>query len=632
MATLSVLIGGDDRELQAALRRAQSSLRKFGGEMRGGITVAAKYAAAMAAAGAAIAAHFVKQAFEAIDAQAKMAQALNTSVASMATLERAADLDGISLKQVETAARKLTLTLGEAAQGSGTAVESLKRLKLTTEELSRLPVDQRIALINERIREQIPLAEQAAVSADFFGDKVGLAMLNLDPATIAEAAEQTRLFGHALSDIDAAKVEQAGDAMSVFGLAMDGFWKQISIKVAPVLKKLADEFERAAKEAGGMEVIATRAFNNMVDAAGFVMDAFAGIRRVAVIAGDAIIIALAGAEVAGRKFLAVQLAIVNATTLGMSETVKRWSEENKRAMGEAESVVGQAWDHIQETLMEPLPSEQLKRFVVDAEAAGQAAAEAAASGRAKRGDDGTGGERDDALQKRLEKLREQFASEDELSFELRDKQLEQIAEFEAKKRITAEEARLLREEAEQAHWERIGDIHQKAADKAKAIEKAKNDALKKANADFWSNLAGLMNTQSRKVFELGKVAAIGQALIKTKQAVIDAWQAGMSVGGPWAPAVAAAYAAAAVANGANLVNNIRAQNFGGGGDARAPTQGASNVTGAGAAAAGGGSGGGAGGPTTIIELVGDSFGRDQIRGLIERINEENKDGGRILIA
>lgn len=635
MATLSVLIGGDDRELQAALRRAQSGMVKFGREMRSGVNDAAKYAAAMAAAGAAIAVHFVKESMQAIDAQAKLASALNTTVASLATVERAADLDGISLAQLQTGTRKLATVLGEAAQGTGTAVDSLKRLRLTADELARLPLDQRLALINERIREHIPLAEQAAVSADFFGERAGVAMLNLKPETLREAADQARLFGHALSEIDKTKVEQAGDSISRLGYAWEGFWKKISVKLAPVINQIGEEFQKAAKEAGGMEVVATRAFNAMVDAAGFVMDAGDGVRRVFVIAADAIVIALAGAEAAARKFLAAQIAIADVATFGLSETVKRWAEDNKRAMGEAGSVVRQAWDHIQETLMEPLPSESLKRFVADAEAAATAAAEAAVGGLGKDKSDGkgTGGKRDDALQKRLEKLREQFASEDELSFELREKQLEAIKEFEDAKRITAEEAMILREEAEQTHWERIGDIHEKASDRAKAIEKAKNDALKKAQADFWNNTAGLMNTQSRKVFEIGKVAAIAQALIKTKQAVIDAWQAGMSVGGPWAPAVAAAYAAAAAANGANLINNIRSQQFGGGGDARAPTQGASNVTGGGAAASdGGGGGGGSSGPTTIINLQGDSFGREQIRDLLSRLNEERKDGGRFIFA
>ncbi len=633
MANLTVLIGGDDRDLQAALKRAQSSLRNMGKEFRAAAGTIATVGAAAATAAAAMAVHFTKEALAAVDAQAKLAQQNMTTVSSMATLERAGELSGVGMDKVAAGARALATRLGEAAAGAGPASEALKRINLSATDLAELPLDQRIATINERIREQIPLAEQAAVAAKLFGEDAGQAIRQLSPETIERAAEQARLFGHALSDIDAAKVEQANDAMSTISMAMDGFWKQIAIKVAPVLKKIGDEFERSADEAGGMEVAATRAFNSMIHAAGFVADSVDGIRRVAVITADGIVIAMAAAEAAMRRVLAVNLKVAQIGTLGLSDTVNTWREDNTRAMEEAEKVVGFAWENIQNTLMEPLPSEGFKRFVAEAQAAGEAAAAAVVAGRqggregAPEGTDPV----DQAAARRLDKLREQFMTEDELLFERREKELEDIQKFEQQKLVTLEEAQRLREEVENAHWDRIGEAHQRAADKARAIEDAKNKALQQAQANFFANLSGLMNTQSKKVFEIGKVAAIAEALIKTKQAVVDAWQAGMSTGGPTAPLVAAGYAAAAALNGANLINNIRAQQFGaGGGTPTAPTQGASNVSPQGAG--GGTTAGGAGGPTTIIHLEGDTFGREQVRDLLSRLNEERKDGGQFIFA
>jgi len=105
-----------------------------------------------------------------------------------------------------------------------------------------------------------------------------------------------------------------------------------------------------------------------------------------------------------------------------------------------------------------------------------------------------------------------------------------------------------------------------------AIDKAISEGKKRekdeqlANAQqFLGNLAGLMNSSSRKAFEVGKVAALAQAGIAGALAVMEAWRAGMSTAGPWAPFVAAAYAAAAAANAINLMNNIRKQQFGGSG-------------------------------------------------------------------
>lgn len=636
MTTLSVLIGGDDRELQAALRRAQSGLRKLGGEVRDGISSFAMWGAAAAAAGTTAAAYFVKQAMEAVDAQAKLANALNTTVASMATLERAANLDGVSTQQLETAVRKLSTTLGEAANGTGTAVESLKRLHLAARDLASLPVDQRMALINERIKEHIPLAEQAAVSADFFGERAGLAMLNLSPETIQLATDQTRLFGHALSDIDAAKVEEAGDSFSRIGYAADGLWKQMAVKLAPVITRIGDEFERAVEEAGGMEVVATRSFNKVVAAAGFVADSVDGIRRVAVITADGIIIAMAAAESAMRRVLAIQLKVAQIGIVGMFGNFKKLGEDNRQAMSEAEGVVREAWDNIQQTLEEPLPSEGFKKFVADAEVAAEAAAAVVVAGRAG-AREGAPPEEDQkvdkAAEQRLERLRQQFMDEEELQFQQWEKQREDIAKFEEQKLIGEEEAQAMREESEMLHWERVAEIRQRAADKQIAIEEAKNRALQQAQSNFFSNLSGLMNTESKKVFEIGKTAAIVQAVIKTKQAVVDAWQAGMSTGGPWAPAVAAAYAGAAALNGANLINNIRSQQFGGGGGTPiAPTQGSSNVSPQGAGGGSTAGGGSSAQQTAIIQLQGEVFGRQTVIGLIDQINDALADGARLRVA
>jgi len=146
---------------------------------------------------------------------------------------------------------------------------------------------------------------------------------------------------------------------------------------------------------------------------------------------------------------------------------------------------------------------------------------------------------------------------------------------------------------------------------------------------FMGNLGGLMNTNNKKLFEIGKKFAIADAAIKGTKAVMDAWAAGMSVGGPWAPVVAAAYAAAAAINSLNLINNIRSQQFGGGGGAPiAPTQGASGISDQGL----GGGQTAAPQQTTIIRLQGDTFDQKSVRNLVSSLNESMKNGGKILIA
>lgn len=633
MAKLSVLIGADDREFQAALKRASSSLRKLGGEFRTGVSDTAKWATALAAVGAAIAVHMVKQSLEAIDAQSKLAQRMNTTVASMAALERAADLDGVAMEQVEAATKKMQVALGQAAQGTGPAVDALARLHLSAVELSKLPLDQRISTINAAIKENIPLTQQAAVAADIYGSKAAAAMLSIHPETIKEAAEQAQLFGTALSDIDARKVELANDSFSRIKLGVDGFWKQISVKIAPILDELGNRFAQAVKEAGGMGNIATIVFNNVIKGAGFVIDAVEGIRRAFKIAADVMIIAFTGAEVAVRTLLKAQLALAQVSTLGMSDTINRWADENKQGITDAVGVIKEAVGNIRQTLETPLPSVALDKFVADAEAASQKAAEASVKKGGKAPPPDVDAPMDEAARNKLKKFQDQFRSEDELAFQHMEEQLKQIDEFEKKKAIGKDEANRLREEAEFAHWNKIGEIHQKATDAEIAVDKARSAVIAKGREDFLNNLSGLMNTENKKAFELGKKAAIASAAISGAQAVMEAWRSGMQTDGPWSPFVAAAYAAAAAANSINLINNIRRQQFGGGaGAATAPTQGSSGISAPSSGGSGGSSAGSRSSPTSIIHLNGDTFGRAQVRALLEQINEEKSDGGRIIFA
>jgi hypothetical protein len=63
-----------------------------------------------------------------VDAQAKLAQSLGTTVASIQTLERAGELAGVSMSGIEQATKDLTRRLSQAAAGTGPAADALDRL------------------------------------------------------------------------------------------------------------------------------------------------------------------------------------------------------------------------------------------------------------------------------------------------------------------------------------------------------------------------------------------------------------------------------------------------------------------------------------------------------------------------
>lgn len=142
---------------------------------------------------------------------------------------------------------------------------------------------------------------------------------------------------------------------------------------------------------------------------------------------------------------------------------------------------------------------------------------------------------------------------------------------------------LQRLQLEEMLQDEIDSIQRESALGRQAFEKQKREDEIAGALSFTSDLASLMNTQSRKAFELGKLASIANALIKGYEAAVSSYAAGAKIGGP---PLGAAFAAASILATTNLINNIRRQTFGGGaggggsagGAPVATTQGASNFT------------------------------------------------------
>ena len=139
------------REMEAANARLAAFARR--------VRVAA--AAAVAAATAAGVA-MVRSGLQTVDAQAKLAQSLGTTVASIQALERAGELAGVSMSGIEQATKDLTRRLSQAAAGTGPAVAALERLGLSASALLALPLDERVGRINQAIEDFVPAAERAA--------------------------------------------------------------------------------------------------------------------------------------------------------------------------------------------------------------------------------------------------------------------------------------------------------------------------------------------------------------------------------------------------------------------------------------------------------------------------------------
>jgi hypothetical protein len=336
--------------LSTEMELANTRLAAFA--RRAGIALAA-VGAATAAAGVAM----VRSGLANIDAQAKLAQSMRTTVESIQTLTWAGELAGVSMGEIEQATQRLTTRLSEAAGGSGAAAGALRRLNLTAAELQALPLDQRIVAIQDALARYVPEAERAAVASDLFGDRAALAFLRIDSATLRDAARDVQDFGVAVSAADAAQVERTGDAIARLSLIWTGLVNRLTVAVAPALETIATKLADMARATGPIGQAITALFDNLGRLATYAAT-FAGVMAGRWVGG----MAAAALSVRG---LATALVVlrgalirtgIGALIVGVGELVYRFSQLVARVggVGEAFRLLGdlarEVWSRIGLTL------------------------------------------------------------------------------------------------------------------------------------------------------------------------------------------------------------------------------------------------------------------------------------------
>ena len=180
-------------------------------------------------------------------------------------------------------------------------------------------------------------------------------------------------------------------------------------------------------------------------------------------------------------------------------------------------------------------------------------------------------------------------------------------------------------EANRGFWDSMLTVDTKARDANASMWESGWKGKQAVASKFMGQMSQLMNTNSRKQFEIGKAAAIAQVAIDTPKAAMSAYSAmaGIPIIGP---ALGVAAAGSAIASGVAQMQNIKSQSMGGG----------SNASAGGIQSASGGAGddqGGGGGQENItnfdVNLQGQSFSGEQIRALLSGINSELEDGAKL---
>lgn len=237
VGALRVNLGLNSAKFFTGAKRVESRAAKLGRSL--------KVIGVGAAAGATALLALSRRSAESIDASAKLAASTDTTTSSIQTLKRASELAGVSVGQLEAGTIALTKRLSQAAfTGKGPAVDALEAINLEAEQLQKLPLDERIALIQTNLNKYADASDRAAIASALFGDRAGAVFARINADVIAQASDELDRFGVKVSDVDAANIERANDALSSLGLIVEGVGNKIAANAAPSLERLANGLGR----------------------------------------------------------------------------------------------------------------------------------------------------------------------------------------------------------------------------------------------------------------------------------------------------------------------------------------------------------------------------------------------------
>lgn len=274
VGNINVILSASTARFQRGMKRASAAVGKFSkSAVRVGFRLA-KMGAAFAAAGVAIAAYYTAKAFKSIDATAKLARSIGIATEKLAGLRLAAQLSGVSSEAFDKSIKQLVRRVGELNFKTGEAEYALTRLGLDGAKLAEMSPDEAIRAIAERLAGVKLASERAALAYTLFG-RAGIDLVNLLSMTGAqmdEVQQQAVKLGLAFSNIDAAKVEAANDALTRVKSVFEGIWNAVAINLAPLITDVSDRIWTWATSGEGVGVVVTKVMAAIGRAVGKVVE------------------------------------------------------------------------------------------------------------------------------------------------------------------------------------------------------------------------------------------------------------------------------------------------------------------------------------------------------------------------
>lgn len=242
--TVTIDFAAETARFRAELERVNNRLRGVEQGFKG----LEKFATGLFA-GASIAAvvGFITSSADAADQLGKTADRLNIATERLTVFQIAAKNTGIEVDTANKLLQESQKRLGEASTGQGAAAKTLESLGLKYKDLKDLSPDELFIKYGDAIAKLGTRQEQAAATATLFG-KAGVESLGFilqGREALDEASGFVDKFGLALSRVDIAQIEAAGDSVENLGHIAQGAGQRIAVGLSPFVLAFTESIAEA---------------------------------------------------------------------------------------------------------------------------------------------------------------------------------------------------------------------------------------------------------------------------------------------------------------------------------------------------------------------------------------------------
>lgn len=537
LGDLVVRVGADTEQFKRGMAKAKAQLGQLKQEARSGAIQIAKFSAGAAAAGAALAAGLVANSIAGAKEISNLSRVAGTSAADFQKMAIGAKTVGIEQEKLSDILKDVNDRVGDFVQtGGGPMADFFEKVApkvgVTAEQFQKLSGPQALQLYVDSL-EKANLSQQ---DMTFYMEAMAsdatalLPLLRNGGEEMGKMADQADKLGIVLSDVQVDSMKEAAAQFSQVQNIVGGFIDQFSAELSPVIAEVGRRFVGLAEDAGGVAGPAKDASDFVIEAAGFMADAIEGVRRTFEVAGKGV--ALFGLGVQEMALTAAEF-ILNRPVQAVNELIEmfnrlpgidiapvslsQWGQDAEDALQITRLAIKEGLADIESVLAEPLPSHTFEKLVADAK---ESSATSAAANVAKNA----------AI------IQNNQETDDLLTQMMLD--------------------------GEQIRYQIMAD----AAQKQLMLDEQTAASRQAALGDSLANLSTLMNSESKKAFRIGKIAAIANTIISTIESAQSSYNFGAKWGGP---VLGAAFAATAVAAGTVRLQAIRNTQFGGSGSAAA---------------------------------------------------------------